>query len=87
MEKDDVKTSTKRKHSEKTKKGFFSKIFARIFGFFLLNFVPGLSSAVNKTDREMEKARKEIEESAGGDKEKIKKWIHPDVRKALGFDY
>jgi len=87
MKKDEVKISTKGKLNEETEKGFFSKIFARIFGSFLLKFVPGLSSAVNKTERNMEKARKKIEERAGGDKEKVKEALSPRVRKALGFDY
>jgi len=65
--------------------GLISKLFAKGVSLKLENN-PDLKSAVNKTEREMEKARKEIEKAAG-DEETVKKAISPEVRKYLEFDY
>ncbi|MDR9418868.1 hypothetical protein [Gracilimonas sp.] len=46
-----------------------------------------LQSAIDDTEKVMKKTRDKVEKLAGNDKEEIKKNIHPDVRKALGFDY
>jgi len=65
--------------------GLISKLFAKAVSSKLKDN-PDVQNAISKTERDLEKARKEIEETAG-DKETVKKALHPDVRKALGFDY
>jgi len=46
-----------------------------------------VQSAIEDTEDSMSKARQRIEKNLGGDKEKIKKYVTPDMRKALGYDF
>jgi viroplasmin and RNaseH domain-containing protein len=46
-----------------------------------------LKKAVEDADKSVENVRKTIESNLDNDKDQVKKWISPEVRKYLGFDY
>lgn len=46
-----------------------------------------IKKAIEDADKSVEKVRDKIESTLDNDKEQVKKWISPEVRKYLGFDY
>ena len=66
--------------------GLISKLFAKGMSSKLKND-SDLQNAIEKAEKNMQDARDKIEKHSDGDKESVKQNIHPDVRKALGFDY
>lgn len=65
---------------------FLSKLFLKTLEKSLKND-PNIKKSIQQADKSLENARQNIEKTAKGDKEAIKKNIPQDVRKALGFDY
>jgi len=66
--------------------GIFSKLFAKGVSSKIKND-KDVQNAVNNTDQAMKNTRDRIERKSSGNKERIKKSLDPEVRKALGFDY
>lgn len=86
LNKEEVKLF-KETHDKWLKEG---SVFARLFAKYVSNAVKNdrnIKSIVAKADKDLEKGRNSIEKQLGGDKERVKKSIPPNVRKALGFDY
>jgi len=66
--------------------GIFAKLFAKGVAHKLKND-KDVQNAVNNTDQAMKNTRNRIERKSSGNKERVKKSLDPEVRKALGFDY
>jgi len=66
--------------------GLFAKLFSKGVESKLKND-KDVQNAVNNTDQAMKNTRDRIERKSSGNKERIKKSLDPEVRKALGFDY
>jgi hypothetical protein len=67
-----------------------SNLLARLFAKTVAKSIKNnkdIQNAVADADLAMEKAKKEIENQMGGNREGVKKAIPADVRRYLGFDY
>lgn len=77
----------KETHDKWLKEGsIFAKLFAKYVSSKVKNNTD-IKNLVSKADNDLEKSRKSIEKTLGGDKNKVKDALPPNVRKALGFDY
>jgi hypothetical protein len=86
LNKEEVKLF-KETHDKWLKEG---SVFANLFARYVARAVKNdknIKSIVAKADKDLEKGRKSIEKTLGGDKNKVKDALPPNVRKALGFDY